>query len=134
MPNLQPVRILCDCEEEFNKLKTKSTKLRIILLERKDKNMFCRLSSFDKRTRDKFIAEIDKMWNEMTDEEIDEEFNAICCDKLFYQGQDISNLPVKELTFPDHSVLYNPPPIEEISTKLAHIEEISNISFEESKE
>ena len=105
-----PVRLVCEDEQEFERLKTKATKLRIILLERKDKNLFCKLSSFDKRTKDKFVKEINEMWNSMSDNEIDEEFNAICCDKLFYQGQDITSYPVKELTFPDHSILYNPEP------------------------
>lgn len=108
--NLQPVRYVCETQEEFDYLKAKTTKLRTILLERKDKNMFCKLSAFDKRTKDKFVKEMNELWNEMTDEEIDAEFNAICCDKLFYQGQDITSYPVKELCMPDHSILYNPEP------------------------
>lgn len=133
MPNPLPIRFVCEDKEEFERLKTKSTKLRVILLERQDKNMFCRLSSFDKRTKDKFVAEINKMWNEMSDSEIDEEFNSICCDKLFYQGQDVSVLPVEPsgLTFPNHSILYEQKSMEEVPTKLAHIEELA---FEESKE
>lgn len=104
---IEPVRYVCDTQEEFDYLKAKMTKIRTIILERKDKNMFCRLSAFDKRTKDKFIKEMETMWREMSDEEIDEEFNAICCDKLFYQGQDVSNYPVKEMTYPDHSIIYN---------------------------
>ena len=114
MPEPQPVRYVCETQEEFDYLKAKMTKLRIILLERKDKNMFCRLSSFDKRTKDKFVKEIETMWKEMTDAEIDEEFASICCDKLFYQGQDVSSYPVKELTFPDHSIVFNPTPSIEV--------------------
>ena len=128
MPNPQQVRFVCEDKEEFEKLKAKATKLRIILLERKEKQMFCRLSTFSKRDKDKFIAEINKMWSEMTDEEIDEEFNSICCDKLFEGGVDVSTLPVEQLTYPDHSVLYEPQ--QEIEPKLAHIE---NLSFEEVK-
>lgn len=130
MPNISQVKVLCDTKEEFERLKTKSTKLRIILLERQDKNMFCRLSSFDKRTKDKFVKEINKMWEEMTDEEIDEEFNSICNDKLFDQGKDVSALPVEPsgLTFPNHSILYEPEVVglEKIETKLAHIEHIES--------
>jgi len=129
MPNTQQVRFLCEDKEEFEKLKAKATKLRIILLERKDKQMFCRLSSFSKRDKDKFIAELNEMWNTMSEDEIDMEFNAICCDKLFEGGVDVSTLPVEQLTFPDHSVLYEPQ--QEIEPKLAHIE---NLSFEELKE
>ena len=120
-PQPQPVRYVCETQEEFDYLKAKTTKLRIILLERKEKNLFCKLSAFDKRTKDKFIKEMNEMWNTMSDAEIDEEFNAICCDKLFYQGQDITSYPVKELTFPDHSILYNPEPLvdgEETKTEL----------------
>ena len=109
MPNTQlPVRILCEDETEFERLKAKATKLRIILLERKEKQIFCRLSTFNKRDKDKFLAEITKMWSEMTDEEIDEEFNSICCDKLFESGIDVSTYPVKEMTFPDYTPLYEP--------------------------
>jgi hypothetical protein len=128
MPNTQQVRFLCEDKEEFEKLKAKATKLRIILLERKEKQMFAKLSSFSKREKDKFIAEINKMWSEMSDSEIDEEFNSICCDKLFEGGVDVSTLPVLEKTYPDHSVLYEPQ--QEIEPKLAHIE---NLSFEEVK-
>ena len=128
MPNTQQVSFLCEDKEEFDRLKAKATKLRIILLERKDKQMFCRLSTFSKRDKDKFIAEINKMWNEMSDSEIDMEFNSICCDKLFEGGVDVSTLPVEQMTFPDHSVLYEPQ--QEIEPKLAHIE---NLSFEEVK-
>lgn len=108
MPETQPIRYVCESQEEFDYLKNKLTKLRIIVLERKDKNMFCKLSSFNKREKDKFIKEVEKLWTEMTDEEINEEFNTICCDKLFYQGQDVSSYPVKEMNFPDHSIMYNP--------------------------
>jgi hypothetical protein len=106
--NLKSGCYVCETQEEFDYLKAKTTKLRTILLERKEKNMFCKLSSFDKRTKDKFIKEINEMWNSMSDEEINEEFNAICCDKLFEGGQDISSYPVKEMNFADHSSLYEP--------------------------
>jgi hypothetical protein len=72
----QQVRFVCEDKEEFERLKAKATKLRIILLERKEKQMFAKLSTFSKRDKDKFIAEVNKMWSEMTDEEIDIEFNS----------------------------------------------------------
>ena len=105
---VEQVRYVCETQEDFDYLKAKMTKIRTILLERKDKNMFAHLSSFNKRDKDKFIKEMETMWKEMTDEEINEEFNSICCDKLFYQGTNVSNYPVKEMTFPDHSIIYNP--------------------------
>jgi hypothetical protein len=98
---------VCETQEEFDFLKAKMIKIRTILLEKKDKNMFCKLSSFNKRDKDKFIKEIEEMWNNLSDAEIDEEFGSICCDKLFYQGQDVSCYPVKEMTFADHSSFYN---------------------------
>lgn len=104
-----PVRFICDSQEEFDRMKTKATKLRVILLERKDKNVFCKLAHFDRRDKSKFIKELNHMWNTMSDSEIDEEFNAICCDKLFDVGKDVSEYPVKESSFPDYSILYNPP-------------------------
>lgn len=107
MSGISPVKYLCETQEEFDFLKAKLTKIRTIILERKDKNMFCRLSAFDKRSKDKLIKEIFDMWHTVSDTEIDEEFNAICCDKLFYQGEDVSKYPVKEMTFPNHSMVYN---------------------------
>ena len=109
----EPLRYVCETQEEFDYLKAKLTKIRTILLERKDKNMFARLSSFNKRDKDKFISEIHTMWNTLSNAEIDTEFNAICCDKLFYQGTDVSNYPVREMNFPDHSIIYNPEPLED---------------------
>lgn len=127
MPN-KPTNttFLCEDKEEFERLKAKATKLRVILLDRKDKQIFCRLSNFSKRDKDKFVAEINEMWNTMTDEEINEEFNAICCDKLFESGADVSTLPVKELTYPNHSVLYEP--------QLTPSPETEMFSYEEMKE
>jgi hypothetical protein len=109
------ITLVCDTQEEFNRLKDRATKLRIILLDRKEKNMFCKLSSFDARDKKKFVREINDMWNSMTDEEIDAEFNEICCDKLFASGKDVSSYPTEIMTYPDHSVLYNPTPLEEIT-------------------
>lgn len=117
----QPIKYVCETQEEFDYLKAKTTKLRTILLERKEKNMFARLSSFNERDKNKFIKEMNEMFNTMTDAEIDEEFNDIVSNKLFYQGQDVSSYPVKEMTMPDHSILYNPEPLEdgeEIKTEL----------------
>ncbi len=110
--NDQQFRFLYEDQAEYEKLKNKLTKLRVILLERKEKNMFSRLSNFSKREKDKFVAEINYMWETMSDSEIDEEFNAICCDRLFEGGADVTQYPVKELTFPDHSILYEPQKVE----------------------
>lgn len=108
------ITLVCETQDEFDKLKNKATKLRVILFDRKEKNMFCKLSSLDVRDKKKFIREINEMWNSMTDEEIDAEFNEICCDKLF--TGDVSDLPVEPsgMTYPDHSVLYNPKSLEKI--------------------
>lgn len=103
---MSEVKFVCDTQEEFDRLKTKATKLRIILLERKDKALFCRLSAFDTRDKTKFIKELNDMWNTMSDEEIDVEFNDICVNKLFEGGKDVTTYPVETLTYPDHSILY----------------------------
>lgn len=116
-----PISYICETKEEFDYLKNKSLKLRIILLERKDKNLFCKLSSFDKRTKDKFIKELNELWNTMTDKEIDEEFNDIVNDKLLYQGKDISQYPVKEMSYPDYSSLYDNDGKEETKTEFTEL-------------
>lgn len=104
------IRIVCENEGEFDRLKNRSTKLKIILLDRKDKNVFCKLSTMNARDKKKFVNELSDLWNSMTDAEIDAEFNEICCDKLFDSTKDVSSYPVEEMTFPDHSKLYNPDP------------------------
>lgn len=110
------ITLVCESQEEFDRLKNKATKLRTILLDRKNKNLFCKLASFDTRDKKKFIREINELWTNMTDEEIDAEFNEICCDKLFESSADVSTYPVEPsgLTYPDHSVLYNPQSLKEV--------------------
>ena len=127
MSNLLP-QFLCESQEEFDRLKNITTKLRVILLERQNKNMFCKLSSFTKRDKEKFIKEISSMMNAMTEDEIDEEFNSICCDKLFECGANVDSLPVdpRGLTYPDHSILYN-----SVSDSVSDSD--SQVSFEEEK-
>lgn len=102
------IKIVCDNQEEFDRLKAKATKLRVILLERKNKALFCHLSTFNTRDKQKFIKELNNLWSEMTDDEIDQEFNSIVSDKLLEGGTDVTSYPVKEMTYPDHSILYNP--------------------------
>jgi len=114
MSKFPQVQILCDTQEELNQLKNRSTKLRVILLERQNKNMFCKLSSFTARDKAKFVKEINEIWNSMSDSEIDEEFNDICSNKLFESGTDVSAYPVEESSFPDHSILYNPRDVVEV--------------------
>lgn len=99
------VRFVCEDESELEACKSKAIKLRIILLERQEKNMFCKLSSFNTRDKNKFTKEINDMWLEMTNEEIDLEFNSICCDKLFEGGNDITSLPVQHLGLASNSTL-----------------------------
>lgn len=107
---MSSVKIVCDNVEEFEALKQKSTKLRVILLERQNKNMFCKLSTMNLRDKRKFIDELNNMWNTMSDEEIDAEFNDICVNKLFDPAStDVENLPSQYISAPDHSVLYNSP-------------------------
>jgi len=109
------LKVVCETKEEFDRLRHKATKLRVILLERKDKNLFCKLSSFDRRDHNKFIKEINELWNTMSDQEIDDEFNDICVNKLFETGKDLTSYPVETLTYPDHSILYNPKKLEDIN-------------------
>lgn len=125
------LQIVCDNEEEFKCLQARAVKLRTILLEKQSKNVFYNISSMNPREKKKFVNELSRMWNEMSDSEIDEEFNSICCESLFHAGKDVSNYPVQYKTMPDHSILYpSQSEMEEVPVKLPHIEELS---FEESK-
>jgi hypothetical protein len=89
------VRFVCEDESELEKCQSKATKLRIILLERQERNMFCKLSSFNTRDKSKFTKEINKMWTEMTDEEIDLEFNSV---KRYHDFMAVSNIESKRIS------------------------------------
>ena len=97
----------CRDEEELNKYKTRAMKLKIILLDSWDKHPLENPACFNKRQKERFTKELENLWNKMNDEEIDKEFNDICCSRLFNSGSDISSYPVYEpIGTPNHSVLY----------------------------
>jgi len=94
-------------EEELQQFKDKAMKLKVILLDRLGKHPLQNPSFFNKREKDKFLCKIREMWNEITDDEVNKEFNSIVCDNLFTNGADVSNYPCVNIDLPDHSVLYN---------------------------
>lgn len=90
----------CKDEEELLKCRNKLTKLKVVLLDRMDKPALLNIRLMDKRSRDKFKKELKHLWDTMSDEEIDKEFNDICCEKLFTCGVDISAYPCFNTEFP----------------------------------
>jgi len=101
MTERQEFLFTCDDEDTFQKYREKATKLKVILLDRMDKHPLLNTKLMDRRTRDKFLKELKELWNTMTEKEIDDEFNSICCDKLFSSGVDISSYPCFNTEFPE---------------------------------
>ena len=95
--------LVFDCPDEATlvKYREKLTKLKIVLLDRMDKPLLLNIKIMDKRSQNKFKAELKLLWNTMSDEEIEREFNDIVCNKLFTSGQDISAYSCFEMSFPE---------------------------------
>jgi len=93
-------------EQELQALKAKALKCKVILLDQWEKHPLTNPSTFNKRQKDRFLRELTTMMMYMTEEEMDKEFNSIVSDNVFASGNDISNYPVVQSSFPDHSVLY----------------------------
>jgi hypothetical protein len=108
MTEKQEFIFTCADEDELEKLKTRAMKLKVILLDTWDKHPLQNPALFNKRQRDRFTSELKSMWNSMTDEQIDKEFNEICCERLFVAGADFSNYPVYEpVGTANHKILYD---------------------------
>jgi len=106
MTERQEFIFTCKDEDELNRLKEKAMKLKVILLDDWDKHPLQNPALFDKRRRERFEKELKDMWYKMTDEQIEKEFNDICCGRLFADGVDISAYPCAEMGSPNHTQLY----------------------------
>lgn len=91
------LQIEVNTKEELEQLKQKATKLKVILMERKGKHPLQNISLLNKRDKDLFEKELEELWNTMSDEEITNEFNSICCDRIFTEGTDVSNYRASQL-------------------------------------
>jgi len=109
MTEKQEFIFTCADEEELDKLKTRAMKLKVIVLDAWDKHPLQNPSLFNNRQKQRFTDEIKVLWNTMSDEQINKEFNDICCSRLFTEGADVSTYPCYEpVGTPNHSVLYDP--------------------------
>jgi hypothetical protein len=84
-------------EDELNYFKDKALKLKVILLEKKGHHPLKQISLLTKRDRDLFKQELMILWETMADADITEQFNAICCGRLFDEGVDVSNYSVSSI-------------------------------------
>jgi hypothetical protein len=91
----------CKDEETLQYYKTKTTKLKVILLDRLDKPALTNIKLMTKRDRDKFNKQLKELFETMSDKEINDEFNSICCDKLFTSGVDVSAYTCFNTSFPE---------------------------------
>ena len=109
MSEQQEFIFTCADETELERLKHKAMKLKVIVLDTWDKHPLQNPSLFNKRQKERFTNEIKVLWNTMSDEQIEKEFNDICCERLFNAGADVSTYPVYEpVGTANHSVLYKP--------------------------
>jgi hypothetical protein len=84
-------------EEELQYFKDKTTKLKLILLEKKGKHPLQQIGLLTKRERDLFVKDLKHLWETMSDDDITAEFNSICCDRLFTEGVDVSAYGVRSV-------------------------------------
>lgn len=101
------IKIQVENEKEFQELKDKSVKVKIISFEKLNKNIFSRMDALNPREKKLLLKEIATIWTTWSDEEISEEFNSICCDRLFTSGVDISSYPVLDSVAPDYTAYTN---------------------------
>ncbi len=113
-------KIECSTQEEFDALKTKATKAKVVLLDLWKEDCLTNPSSFPKRKKDKFLREFHEIVTTWEDSRLDAEFNDIVNNQLLVNGADLSKHYIRETTHPDfESVIPNREKKEEIeeSTK-----------------
>lgn len=86
-----------DTFEELNQMKEKIMKVKVIILDKMGKHPLENPTYFKHSVKSKLIKEIEEYLESKTDEEITQEFNDICNEKLFDGECDVSNYPVYDL-------------------------------------
>ena len=85
-------------EEELSKMKERTTKIKVILLDKMGKHPLTNPRYLKDREKRDLLLKMKDYLDNKTDLEIDAEFNEICMDKLFENGTDISSYPIYDLS------------------------------------
>ncbi len=81
-------------EKELPFIREKLMKCKIIALDSMDKHPLMNPKYFPKSEKNLLLKKIRELFDTKTQEEIDEQFNLICNEKLFDPGIDYSSYPV----------------------------------------
>jgi hypothetical protein len=91
---------LFESKEDFERMKEKTTKVKVIILDKMDKDVLTNPKFFKQRERTLFLNQIKTYLDTKTDEEIDTEFNEVCNEKLFHKEADFNKYPIYDLSKP----------------------------------
>lgn len=84
-------------EEELSKMKERTTKVKVILLDKMGKHPLTNPRYLKDREKRDLLLKMKDYLDYKTDLEIDAEFNEVCMDKLFENGTDITSYPIYDL-------------------------------------
>ncbi len=89
--------IECRDEEELKYYKTKAMKIKVVALDKMDKHPLLNPKYFNNRDKTKLGLEMNDIFNNWNDEEIDKEFNSIVNDRILASDLDYNNYPIYNL-------------------------------------
>jgi len=92
-------KIECSSQEEFDRLKVRATKCKVVLLDIWKESPLANPSSFVPRKKDKFLREYHEMMMSWEDDRLDTEFNDIVNRDIL--AREYTTIPVKHYTPPD---------------------------------
>lgn len=105
-------------EEELTKMKERTTKIKLILLDKMGKHPLTNPKYLKEREKVKLLLSMKDYLDTKSDDEIDAEFNEICLDKLFDCNTDITSYPIYDLSEKNEvvDIAGNSVPIREVPT------------------
>ena len=78
---------------DLPKMRMKLLKCKIIVITEMGKDPLLNVKYFSKSEKEKLLSRIHEIFDTMTDDKIDTQFNDICNEKLFNNTSDISKYP-----------------------------------------
>jgi hypothetical protein len=92
--------IECKDDAEMTYYKEKAMRVKVIALDKMEKHPLQNPSMFSKRDKDKLLREMNTLFTEWSDEQIEKEFNEIVNDRILAGGLDYQNYPIYDLSKP----------------------------------
>ena len=90
--------VICETEEQLERLKTKAMKAKLISLDRMKKHPLENPTGFSKREKATLLGHMSEIFGEWSDEAIDKAFNDIVNEALLENGKDVSVYPIYDLS------------------------------------